>query len=128
MSIKLLGQILLKSRTGIEKGVLRIQDIVERYRNAGGGELSTEDQAFLLKQFNEMAPEAGSPFSNVEEVFFGPGDTRLGGKTIAEKLAEDEGVDIAETILPTRGPNVQKAGEMSDTPVTDKIMKDRDVE
>ena len=108
MSIKLLGQILLKSRAGIEKGVLRIQDIVERYRNAGGGELSTEDQAFLLKQFNEMAPEAGSPFSNVEEVFFGPGDLRLGGKK--------------------KGPNVQKAGEMSDTPVTDKIMKDRDVE
>ena len=101
MSAKLLGQILLKSRTGIEKGVLRIQDIVERYRNAGGGELSTEDQAFLLKQFNEMAPEAGSPFSNVEEVFFGPGDTRLGGKK--------------------RGPNVQKAGEMSDTPVTDDV-------
>ena len=101
MSAKLLGQILLKSRAGIEKGVLRIQDIVERYRNAGGGELSTEDQAFLLKQFNEMAPEAGSPFSNVEEVFFGPGDTRLGGKK--------------------RGPNVQKAGEMSDTPVTDDI-------
>ena len=101
MSAKLLGQILLKSRAGIEKGVLRIQDIVERYRNAGGGELSTEDQAFLLKQFNEMAPEAGSPFSNVEEVFFGPGDTRLGGKK--------------------RGPNVQKAGEMSDTPVTDDV-------
>ena len=101
MSIKLLGQILLKSRTGIEKGVLRIQDIVERYRNAGGGELSIEDQAFLLKQFNEMAPEAGSPFSNVEEVFFGPGDLRLGGKK--------------------KGPNVQKAGEMSDTPGTDKV-------
>ena len=101
MSIKLLGQILLKSRTGIEKGVLRIQDIVERYRNAGGEELSIEDQAFLLKQFNEMAPEAGSPFSNVEEVFFGPGDTRLGGKK--------------------KGPNVQTAGEMSDTPGTDKV-------
>ncbi len=44
----------------------------------------------------------------VEEVFFGAGDLRLGGKK--------------------KGPNVQKAGEMSDTAVTDKIMKDRDVE
>ena len=56
---------------------------------------------------NEFAKDApsGIEAQGVEEVFFGPGDTRLGGsrgRTEAERLAEEEGVDVAETILPTR--------------------------
>ena len=109
MSIKLLGQILLKSREGIRSGAVKVKDVVEEYLTSTGARTLSPDERYTInKEFTELAP------SNVIDDVFGD----------FQGLQDDAG-DVAEKI---RGPNVQKAGEMSDTPVTDKIMKDRDVE
>ena len=101
MANKLLLRTLAKFSDQIKSGTAKVQDIITDYFNTTGKSVTEEERAIILNEFAKDAP------SNVTTL---------------------EGVDIAETILPTRGPNVQKAGEMSDTPVTDKIMKDRDVE
>ena len=130
MATKQLLQILLKSREGIKSGAIKVKDVVEEYLTSTGARtISPEERYTINKEFTELAPSnvIGDIFGdfqglqksaddvadeiteskNVEEVFFGPGDLRLGGK---------------------RGPNVQKAGEMSDTAFTDKVMKDRGIE
>ena len=122
MANRLFLQTILKFSDKIKDGSVRITDIVDDYFKNTGKAPTEEESAILLKEFQDNAP-SGIEAEGVEEVFFGPGDTRLGGKTEAEKLAEDQGVDVAETILPTRGPNVQKAGDMSDTPFTDTLRK-----
>ena len=101
MANRLLLQSIVKFRDQIKDGTAKVFDIVQDYFNKTGKTVTEEERALILSEFAKDAP------SNVTTL---------------------EGVDIAETILPMRGPNVQKAGEMSDTPVTDKIMKDRDVE
>ena len=104
MSRRLLLQSILKFREGIKSGAAKVQDIVEDYFKSSGKSVTDEDRAIIMNEFAESAP------SNVTTL---------------------EGVDPRETIMPmggVRGPNVQKAGEMSDTPVTDKIMKDQGIE
>ena len=109
MSIKLLGQILLKSREGIRSGAVKVKDVVEEYLTSTGARtISPEERYTINKEFTELAP------SNVIDDVFG--DFR--------GLQDDAG-DVAEKI---RGPNVQKAGEMSDTPFTDKVKKDQGIE
>ena len=101
MANRLLLQSIVKFRDQIKDGSAKVFDIVQDYFNKTGKTVTEEERALILNEFAKDAP------SNVTTL---------------------EGVDVAETISPIRGPNVQKAGEMSDTPVTDKIMKDRDVE
>ena len=109
MSIKLLGQILLKSREGIRSGAVKVKDVVEEYLTSTGARTLSPDERYTInKEFSELAP------SNVIDDVFGD----------FQGLQDDAG-DVAEKI---RGPNVQKAGEMSDTAFTDKIMKDRGIE
>ena len=109
MATKQLLQILLKSREGIRSGAVKVKDVVEEYLTSTGARtISPEERYTINKEFTELAP------SNVIDDVFGD----------FQGLQDDAG-DVAEKI---RGPNVQKAGEMSDTPVTDKIMKDRGVE
>jgi len=109
MSIKLLGQILLKSREGIRSGAVKVKDVVEEYLTSTGARTLSPDERYTInKEFTELAP------SNVIDDVFGD----------FQGLQDDAG-DVAEKI---RGPNVQKAGEMSDTAFTDKVMKDRGVE
>ena len=109
MSIKLLGQILLKSREGIKSGAIKVKDVVEEYLTSTGARtISPEERYTINKEFTELAP------SNVIDDVFGD----------FQGLQDDAG-DVAEKI---RGPNVQKAGEMSDTAFTDKVMKDRGIE
>ncbi len=104
MSIKLLGQILLKSREGIRSGVVKVKDVVEEYLTSTGARTLSPDERYTInKEFTELAP------SNVIDDVFGD----------FQGLQDDAG-DVAEKI---RGPNVQKAGEMSDTPFTDKVKK-----
>ena len=104
MSRRLLLQSILKFREGIKSGAAKVQDIVEDYFKSSGKQVTEEDRAIIMNEFAKDAP-SGIEAQGVEEVFFGPGDTRLGGsrgRTEAERLAEEEGVDVAETILPTR--------------------------
>ena len=99
MSRRLLLQSILKFSDSIKSGTAKVQDVVEDYFKSSGKQVTEEDRAIIMNEFAKDAP-SGIEAQGVEEVFFGPGDTRLGGK---------------------RGPNVQKAGEMSDTPFADKI-------
>jgi len=104
MSRRLLLQSILKFKEGIKSGTAKVQDIVEDYFKSSGKSVTDEDRAIIMNEFAKDAP-SGIEAQGVEEVFFGPGDTRLGGsrgRTEAERLAEEEGVDVAETILPTK--------------------------
>ena len=104
MSTKILLQTILKLRDQIKTGAANFMDVSAEYFKSTGDFMDDSQKAIALEEINKIAP------SNVTTL---------------------EGVDPRETIMPmggVRGPNVQKAGEMSDTPVTDKIMKDRDVE
>ena len=129
MSRRLLLQSILKFSDSIKSGAAKVQDVVEDYFKSSGKQVTEEDRAIIMNEFAKDAP-SGIEAKGVEEVFFGPGDTRLGGsrkssafdeidetaegfdpdymkgltdtdKTAGELLAESEGVDIAETILPT---------------------------
>tara|TARA_R100000329_G_scaffold43452_1_gene40615 strand:+ start:41 stop:1078 length:1038 start_codon:yes stop_codon:yes gene_type:complete len=109
MATKQLLQILLKSREGIKSGAIKVKDVVEEYLTSTGARtISPEERYTINKEFTELAP------SNVIDDVFGD----------FQGLQDDAG-DVAEKI---RGPNVQKAGEMSDTAFTDKVMKDRGIE
>ena len=108
MATKQLFQILLKNREGIKSGITKVQDIVTEYLSTTGAKTISPDERFAInKEFSELAP------SNVIDDIFGD----------FQGLQDDAG-DVAEKI---RGPNVQTASEMSDTPFTDKVMKDRDI-
>jgi len=104
MATKQLLQILLKSREGIKSGAIKVKDVVEEYLTSTGARtISPEERYTINKEFTELAP------SNVIDDVFGD----------FQGLQDDAG-DVAEKI---RGPNVQKAGEMSDTPFSDKLKK-----
>ena len=94
MSQRILLQTLLKFRDRIKDGSAKVQDIITDYFNQTGKSVTDEERAFILDEFAKEAPD------NVTTL---------------------EGVDAVETILPTRGPNVQRAGDMSDTPFTDTL-------
>ena len=104
MANRLLLQTLVKFREGIKSGAAKVSDVIEDYFRTSGKQPTEEERALIMNEFAKDAP-SGIEAKGVEEVFFGPGDPRLGGsrgRTEAERLAEEEGVDVAETILPTR--------------------------
>ena len=132
MATKQLLQILLKSREGIKSGAIKVKDVVQEYLTSTGAKtISPEERFTINKEFAELAPSnvIGDIFGdfqglqksaddvadeiteskNVEEVFFGPGDSRFYKPK-------------------SKGPNVQKSSEMSDTPFTDKVKKDQGIE
>jgi hypothetical protein len=92
MANRLLLQTLVKFREGIKSGAAKVSDVIEDYFKTSGKQPTEEERALIMNEFIKDAP-SGMEASGV---------TRLGGKTEAEKLAESEGVDVAETILPTR--------------------------
>jgi len=96
MANRLFLQTILKFSDKIKDGSVRITDIVDDYFRTSGKAPTEEESAILLKEFQDNAPD------NVTTL---------------------EGVDAVETILPMRGPNVQRAGDMSDTPFTDTLRK-----
>ena len=109
MATKQLLQILLKSREGIKSGAIKVKDVVEEYLTSTGAKtISPEERFTINKEFAELAP------SNVIGDIFGDFQG-------LQKSADD----VVDEI---RGPNVQKSSEMSDTPFTDKVKKDRGIE
>ena len=100
MATKQLLQILLKSREGIKSGAIKVKDVVQEYLTSTGAKtISPEERFTINKEFAELAPSnvIGDIFGdfqglqksaddvadeiteskNVEEVFFGPGDSRF---------------------------------------------------
>ncbi len=109
MASKLLLRILTAARPGIQSGKLKMQDIVSEYfKQTGGKTIDPGERTIIENEFIEFAP------SNVSVGDFAKGFL-------------DEGEIVNQSSTASRGPNVQKASEMSDTPFTDKVMKDRDV-
>ena len=109
MASTLLLRILTAARPGIQSGKLKMQDVVQEYfKKTGGKTIDEGERAIIENEFIEFAP------SNVTtpDAFRG---------------FLDEGEIVNQSSTASRGPNVQKASEMSDTPFTDKVMKDRDV-
>ena len=101
MATKQLLQILLKSREGIKSGAIKVKDVVEEYLTSTGAKTISPLERFTInKEFNELAPS--NVIDDVFGDFQGLQDDAGDVLTEAEKLAADEGVDIAETILPTR--------------------------
>ena len=101
MATKQLLQILLKSREGIKSGAIKVKDVVEEYLTSTGAKTISPLERFTInKEFNELAPS--NVIDDVFGDFQGLQDDAGDVLTEAERLAADEGVDIAETILPTR--------------------------
>ena len=138
MATKQLFQILLRNRDGIKQGITKVQDVVSEYLSTTGAKTISPDERFTInKEFSELAPsnvvgdifgdfqglqkDAGdaadeiiSKSENVEEVFFGPGDTRLGGKTpFTDKIRE-------------QNPGVELRGDETFGELTEKLGKSKD--
>ena len=135
MATKQLFQILLRNRDGIKQGITKVQDIVTEYLTSTGARAISPGERFTInKEFSELAPSnvindtfgdfAGlqddaaafpsfNTTENVEEVFFGPGDTRLGGKTpFTDKVRE-------------QNPGVKLRGDETFGELTEKLNKPR---
>ena len=106
MANKLLLRILVAARPGIQAGKLKMQDIVSEYfKQTGGKTIDPGDRAIIENEFIEFAPsnvttpDAFKGFLNEGEIVNQPSTRPT--RTVADDLAEAEGVETAETILPT---------------------------
>ena len=127
MSKKILFQSLLKFRDQIKDGTAKVQDIITDYFNQTGKSVTDEERTIILNEFAKEAPANVTPlksgaFDEIDETAEGFDPDYMKGtsdtdKTAGELLAESEGVDIAETILPM-------GGAKSKTPFTDQIRKE----
>ena len=111
MANRLLLQSIVKFRDQIKDGTAKVFDIVEDYFNKTGKTVTEEERALILNEFAKDAPSNVTPlksraFDEIDETAEGFDPDYMRGtsdtdKTAGELLAESEGVDIAETILPT---------------------------
>ena len=94
MANRLLLQTLVKFREGIKSGAAKVSDVIEDYFRTSGKQPTEEERALIISEFAKDAP-SGIEAQGVEEVFFGPGDTRLGGRPKSTGT-KGEDVDIEE--------------------------------
>jgi len=106
MANNILLRILVAARPGIQAGKLKMQDIVSEYfKQTGGKTIDPGDRAIIENEFIEFAPsnvttpDAFKGFLNEGEIVNQPSTRPT--RTVADDLAEAEGVETAETILPT---------------------------
>ena len=121
MSQKILLQTLLKFRDRIKDGSAKVQDIITDYFNQTGKSVTDEERAFILDEFAKEAPDNVTTFEGVN-----PRETILPTGLKEEMDKADELMDFFKKEIDTqtkKGPNVQKAGEMSDTPFSDTLKK-----
>ena len=78
MANRLLLQTILKFSDQIKSGAVKVQDVVTDYFKTTGKQPTEEERALIMNEFAKDAP-SGIEAKGVEEVFFGTGDTRLGG-------------------------------------------------
>ena len=119
MSKKILFQSLLKFRNQIKDGSAKVQDIITDYFNQTGKSVTEDERAFILNEFAKEAPANVTPlkskaFDEIDETMEGFDPDYMRGTS---------DTDVTAGELKKRGPNVQKAGEMSDTAFTDKVKK-----
>ena len=124
MSQKILLQTLLKFRDRIKDGSAKVQDIITDYFNQTGKSVTEDERAFILNEFAKEAPANVTPlkskaFDEIDETMEGFDPDYMRGTS---------DTDVTAGELKKRGPNVQKAGEMSDTAFTDKVKKDKGIE
>ncbi len=116
MANRLLLQTLVKFRDGIKSGAAKVSDVIEDYFKTTGKQPTEEERALIMNEFAKDAP-SGIEAKGVEEVFFGTGDTRLGGSRTPSDVDDIvEEVDFSSDFLFTdkpKGPNVQKAEEVA---------------
>ena len=96
MANRILLQTLLRFSDQIKSGTAKVQDVITDYFNQTGKSVTDEERALILNEFAKDAP------SNVQPL-------------------KSSDTDITAGELKKRGPNVQKAGEISDTPFTDTV-------
>ena len=128
MSQKIIYQTLLKFRDRIKDGTAKVQDIITDYFNTTGKSVTEDERAIILDEFAKEAPSNVTTLEGVD-----PSETILptGQTDILRNFFKNE-IDrqraLSKELQKTKGPNVQKAGEMSDTPFTDKVKKDQGIE
>ena len=134
MSTRILLQTILKLQDQIKTGAANFMDVSAEYFKSTGDFLDDSQKAIALQEINKIAPsnvvedvftkaegidstslkdnlmKTDNPFSDLVKT------TEEGPKTLDQRRADA-----------MRGPNVQKAGEMSDTPFTDKVKKDQGI-
>ena len=112
MASKLLLRILVAARPGIQAGKLKMQDIVSEYfKQTGGKTIDPGERAIIENEFIEFAP-SNVTIPDAFRGFLDRGKT-IENKpstkpTLADDLAGAEGVETAETILPTGKINYSK--------------------
>ena len=135
MSQKIIYQTLLKFRDRIKDGTAKVQDIITDYFNTTGKSVTEDERAIILDEFAKEAPDNVTTFEGVD-----PRETILPTGLKEEVDKTNELMDFFKNEIDRqralskelkrfkKGPNVQKAGEMSDTPFTDKVKKDQGIE
>ena len=95
MANRLLLQTLVKFRDGIKSGAAKVSDVIEDYFKTSGKQPTEEERALIMSEFAKDAP-SGVEAKGVEEVFFGTGDTRLGGSRVPSDV--DDVVEEVATV------------------------------
>ena len=111
MANRILLQTLLRFSDQIKSGAAKVQDVITDYFNTTGKSVTDEERSIILKEFQDNAP------SNVEEVFFGPGDSRF-YKPKSETPFTDK--------VKEQNPNVEIRGDESFGELTEKLGKPKD--
>jgi hypothetical protein len=134
MSKKILLQTILKLSDKIKTGDANFIDVAADYFSATGDFLDDPLKAVALSEINKIAP---SNVKTLEGVDINETILPTGLKEEVDKTNElmdffkkeiDRQRGLSKELQKKKGPNVQKAGEMSDTAFTDKVMKDRNVQ
>ena len=111
MANRLLLQTLLKFSDQIKSGAAKVQDVITDYFNTTGKSVTDEERSIILKEFQDNAP------SNIEEVFFGPGDSRF-YKPKSETPFTDQ--------VRAENPDVELRGDETFGELTEKLGKSKD--
>jgi hypothetical protein len=111
MANRILLQTLLRFSDDIKSGAAKVQDVITDYFNTTGKSVTDEERGIILKEFQDNAP------SNVEEVFFGPGDSRF-YKPKSETPFTDQ--------VRTENPGVEIRGDETFGELTEKLGKPKD--
>ena len=121
MSQRILLQTLLKFRDRIKDGSAKVQDIITDYFNQTGKSVTDDERTIILDEFAKEAPDNVTTLEGVD-----PRETILPMGLKEEMDKADELMDFFKKEIDKqtkKGPNVQKAGEMSDTPFSDTLKK-----
>ena len=105
MADKILLRILVAARPGIQKGILKMQDVVSEYfKQTGGKTIDPGDRAIIENEFIEFAPsnvttpDVFKGFLNEGEIVNKPStpNVRFGAKVDYDKMADMWGLNVED--------------------------------